>query len=191
MAGFRVDGQFSGKGEGAVRQGRPTDLDFLLGEYALSFGLVEGLGDVAVQLIPEPFSRSPGEQSAVGADQDEGRPGPDKVVVPDFVSVVDDHRMFDVVADDRLPDIFRILFVVKFGGVHTDHQEGGFPVLSFQISQIRQDVQAIDAAVGPEVEEHDMPLQQVEGQGAVRVEPKGGFRKSGRLHRIHLAGCMV
>src|SRR5690606_26648348 len=35
VAGFRVDGQFSGKGEGAVRQGRPPDLNLLLGEYAL------------------------------------------------------------------------------------------------------------------------------------------------------------
>ncbi len=56
VAGFRMDGQFSGIGQGALGLWRALDLDFFRCQDSPPFGFVEGCGDVAIQRVPEPFS---------------------------------------------------------------------------------------------------------------------------------------
>jgi hypothetical protein len=43
--------------------------------------------------------------------------------------------------------------------VDADHLEGLVPVLLLQVGEIGQDMDAVDAAVRPEVEERDPPLE--------------------------------
>ena len=59
--------------------------------------------------------------------------------------------MFDLVAQDDAPDVLRLFFVLKLRGVDADHDQL-IRVLGFKFLQIRNDVDAVDAAVGPEVE---------------------------------------
>ena len=48
-----------------------------------------------------------------------------------------------------------------------------FGVFRFQPLQIRNDVDAVDAAVGPEIEQHNFALQSGERKRLVGVQPTG------------------
>jgi hypothetical protein len=88
--------------------------------------------------------------------------------------------MLDVVAQDRLTDRVRVLLVVEFGRMDADDHQL-LRVLLFQPDQIRNDVHAVDAAEGPEVQEDDLSLQVLQLDRLVGVEPAdaaleiGGF----------------
>ena len=79
----------------------------------------------------------------------------DVVGLPDVLVGVVDHRMGDLVAEDGLADAGGFLLVVELGRVDADdHQLVGIFLL--QLGQVGQDVDAVDAAQRPEVEQDDL-----------------------------------
>ena len=66
--------------------------------------------------------------------------------------------MGDVVAVDGCGERYGVGFVLEFGAVHADGDEyvGEF---FFEGAQLVEDVQAVDAAEGPEVENNDFAAQ--------------------------------
>ena len=76
--------------------------------------------------------------------------------------------MLDLVAQDCLPDVVNVAFVLELGRMHTDdHQFLG--ILLFQGGQVGNDMHAIDAAIGPEVEQDHLAAQVGETQRLVGV----------------------
>ena len=51
-------------------------------------------------------------------------------------------------------------------------------------AEVRHQVQAVDAAVGPEVEQHDLAAQLAQRQRPARVQPRGGAAQLGRVNRL-------
>jgi hypothetical protein len=73
----------------------------------------------------------------------------------------------DLVAADDLPDVLGRLLVGELGGMHAyDDQLIG--KARFELLQVRQDVNAVDAAVRPEVEQHDLAAQRLASAAPVR-----------------------
>ena len=70
------------------------------------------------------------------------------------------------------------LLIDEFSGVTSHEDDRGFLCkLSLQVLHVREHMQAVDAAVGPEVDEHQFVLELVpEGEG-LRVEPHVASRE--------------
>ena len=83
------------------------------------------------------------------------------------------HRVTDSMAKNGLADIFRVSFLVEFLGMDPDDQEGLIGEVLFELGQIGKDMEAINAAIGPEIQEHDLTAQVLfpAAKGAVGVEP--------------------
>ena len=97
--------------------------------------------------------------------QDERRPCPYAVSLPDGHIAIDNHRVFQFIPQDGLPDVFRLPFVRKLCGVHPD--DGQFcRILCLQFFEVGDDVHAIDTAIRPEVEQYHLSLKVIEGQGS-------------------------
>ena len=78
--------------------------------------------------------------------------------------------MFDLIAQDRLTDVVGLALVGKLGRVHAnDDQLVG--VLGFQFFQVRDDVHAVDTAVRPKIQQHDLPFEPSQGERLIGVEP--------------------
>ena len=86
--------------------------------------------------------------------------------------------MFEPVAKNDLADVVGIAFIVEFGRVNADHHEF-LGKLRFEPLEIGDDVNAVDAAVRPEVEDDDLAAQLLEGQRPVGVEPIESGRELG------------
>ena len=73
--------------------------------------------------------------------------------------------------------------VSNLGGVDPNHHQlFGIPLL--QLFELRQDVHAIDAAVGPEIEEDELPFQVRLGKGLFGIEPLHSLGKLGELDAV-------
>ena len=66
--------------------------------------------------------------------------------------------MFDLVADDGSTNGLCVFFVVKLRRVAADDDQL-VRVFVFEVLQVGQHVHAVDAAVGPEVDQHDLAAQ--------------------------------
>ena len=73
------------------------------------------------------------------------------------VGVVDD-RVLDLVAQDDAADVLGLFLVVELGGMHADDDEL-IGILRFEPFEVGDDVDAVDAAVSPEVEQDDFAAQ--------------------------------
>ncbi|MEZ5950224.1 MAG: hypothetical protein R3C12_13635 [Planctomycetaceae bacterium] len=70
-------------------------------------------------------------------------------------------------------------------------------VFTFKVCQVGQNVHAIDAAVGPEIEQHHLAAQVLPGEWLVNVQPAivpiqaGGIEplREGALSGVLLFGC--
>ncbi len=112
-----------------------------------------------------------GHDVALGIDHHQGRPGLDGVLLPGREVRVVEHRVVHAVALHRAGQRHRVGLVRELRGVHPHgHQDVGEPLL--ERAQLVQDVQAVDAAEGPEVEQHDLAAQSGQGQVlAAGVQP--------------------
>ena len=121
-----------------------------------------------------------------GVDQNERRPGAHREAFPDVVLRVDHDGMGDSVALDRAPHVLRVFLRDELGRVDADDDDRVLREALFDAAQDRQDVHAVDAAVGPEVEDRHPPAQ-IPGhaQRPARVDPGEPGQKFGAAH----AGC--
>ncbi len=134
---------------------------------------------------------------AAGVHQDQRGPGAHREGLPDVVLRIHHDRVDDAVAAHREPDVLGVLLREELGRVHADHQERLLREALLDPAEHGQDVHAVDAAVGPEIE-HRHPAAQVvrDGQRTPRVDPgevpgKLGAANQGgghheRLHSRHL-----
>ncbi|MNF47025.1 hypothetical protein D3C84_282060 [compost metagenome] len=122
-----------------------------------------GLGIVA-------FAEMVIANAPLGVGEIMGRPVMIAEGTPDFIVVVDGHRVVDAQVAQGLVDIAQVFFEGEFGGVHADHHQPLVTVLLGPGLDVRQAAQAVDAGVGPEVHQHHLALQSL---GAERrgVEP--------------------
>jgi hypothetical protein len=89
--------------------------------------------------------------------------------------------MLKFVAQNDAPDVFSFLFIFELCGVDTDHHEL-IRILRFKSLEIGNDVHAVNAAVSPEVEQNNFPLQCCEGQWAIGIQPTAA---AGKLRRAN------
>ncbi len=103
-------------------------------------------------------------------DQHQGRPGACGVGLPGHELGVVEHRVTHVVPLHRCGQGVRIRLVLELRRVHADHHEL-VGVLLLDLTQLVEHVQAVDAAEGPEVEEHEPAAQVRQGERPVGVQP--------------------
>jgi len=127
--------------------------------------------------------RPPGRVS-----EDQGGPGADGVSLPDLkLSVIHD-RMSDLVASDSVAKGGCLALLGEFGGVNPDDDQD-IVVRGFQRLQLREDVQAVDSAIRPEIEQHHASSEVREAERMWRVEPLQTLRKLRRVDRWAGASC--
>ena len=88
--------------------------------------------------------------------------------------------MGDLVSLHDVTEVLRFPFVGELRRVHPDHDQL-VGELGLEPFQIRDHVDAVDASVRPEVEEHHLPLERVQGDRMVGVDPIEPFGKLGSI----------
>src|SRR6185369_6632526 len=120
--------------------------------------LFDNFGDRLIDDVVVTLTGNAANDVPVRTDQHLRGPCANAVALPDRVFRVVVNGMLDFVAQDDAPDVFRLFFVLKLCGVNADHDQF-FRILRFELLQIRNDVDTVDAAVGPEVEQNDFAFQ--------------------------------
>src|SRR5205085_7414212 len=114
-------------------------------------------------------------------NQHERRPRAHGVSLPDAEVRVVDYGVLYLVAEDDAANVFGLLLVGELRRVDADDDE--LPgVLLFEPAQVVDDVHAVDAAVSPEVEEHDLAAQAGNRERLVGVQPAAAALKLRRAH---------
>ena len=157
--------------EGRVGRGRRDEGVVSRLERAFGGVLLDELAHEGGQTGAVPLAGHRRDDVALGVDDDEGRPGASRVGAPrDELGVVED-GMVDGVALDRRGECVRVGLVLELGRVHPDDgQRVG--VLRLDRTQLVEDVEAVDTAEGPEVENEDATPEVGQRQGpSAGVEP--------------------
>lgn len=80
--------------------------------------------------------------------------------VPNVELAVIDASVFDFVADDSLPQHVGCFLFVKLGTVHTDESDFREVLeLCLKIFELSKDVDTVDAAAGPKVNDQELALK--------------------------------
>ena len=116
---------------------------------------------------------------AVGVDQVLGRPVLVAPGIPGAVVVVLRDRVAQVVAGDRVLDVAGVLLEAELGRVDADDRQPAVAVALVPSLDVGQRAQAVDARVGPEVDQHDAAAQ-ARKRERLRVQP---VRHAGELGR--------
>jgi hypothetical protein len=143
----------------------------LVVEHALLLRLGDQLADDPVEGVVQPLAAAAADDVPLGVDHDERRPRPAVVGLPDLLVAVVHDRVLDLVPEHRLADRLRVLLGLELGRVDADHDQLVGP-LFFEPGQVGHDVDAVDAAVSPEVEEDDLPLEVLERERLAGIEPR-------------------
>jgi hypothetical protein len=90
--------------------------------------------------------------------------------------------MLDLMAHDRLADIRRKVLGGKFRGMDPDNHELVWKPLT-KPAQLRDIMEAVNSAEGPELEEHEFSSKLLQRQRMRRIQP---FKSWGELGRAQL-----
>ncbi|OPZ79575.1 MAG: hypothetical protein BWY76_03524 [bacterium ADurb.Bin429] len=133
-------------------------------------------------LVAVPFTAEGGHDVTRWINNHQRRPGVHAVAVPYPMILVHDHRMGDIVAQQRLANVGRARFVRILVAVHADNRHRFIAEPRFQRSQFGHYMQAVDAAVRPEIQHHHSPAQfRVNAQWSVGIQPGEARRPLRRL----------
>ena len=99
-----------------------------------------------------------GEDPPSRIDEHQRRPGADGVLVPDPVLAVVDDRVMELQPLHGGAQVLGDPFGRELGGVDADDDQF-VGKLVLELPQLREDVQAVDSAVGPEVEQDQLAAQ--------------------------------
>ena len=128
-------------------------------------------GDAGVDQLLVALAGDHQHEVALRADDGHRRPTANADPLPHVHRVVVDNRVGDLVAQHGVADVFGHFFVVELGRVHADERDGITGVTLLQLGEIRQNVNAVDAAVSPKIEHGDLAGELL-GEGERRgVEP--------------------
>ncbi len=78
--------------------------------------------------------------------------------------------MLDLVAQDRSANIIQVFLFVELRRVDADHDDV-IGIRLFEFLELRQDMDAIDTAVSPEIEDHELATQIAQIDRPAGVEP--------------------
>ena len=146
----------------------------------------ERSGDAGVDQLLVALTGDHQHEVALRSDDGHRRPTADTDALPHVHRVVVHDWVGNLVAQHGVADVFGHLFVVELGRVHADKRDGITGVALLQLGEIGQDVDAVDAAVGPEIEHGDFAGELLaEGQRR-RVEPILAGRELGRAELFGL-----
>src|SRR3989442_11124709 len=147
-------------------------------EHPRGVELLDHPRDQVVERLERELALVPADDLALRVDEHERGPGTDRIRLPDAEVAVVHHRMADVEAEDGGADGVGLPLAQELRRVHTDDGELLAP-LALELPQLRKDVQAVDSAEGPEVEQDQLAVQVAEGERAPGVEPVGVGREIG------------
>ena len=162
---------------GLEREGPPVD-------HPSRVELLDHLADEVVERLEGKLALVSADDLALGVDEHERRPGARRIGLPDAKVAVIRHRMADVEAEDGRADRLGLPLAREFRRVDADDGELPAP-LALELPQLRKEMQAVDSAEGPEVEQDQLAAQVVKRERAPRIEPVGVGQKVGR---VDLAG---
>ncbi len=186
-----VGQHLAGKGQSRCREAFPFELAIERTAIDLPFELDDQRVEDGLEQVvdPLPAVRTNDVAGRVNNGQRWPRLGSPKA--PHLEVGVVDHRMLEPVAKNDLADVVGIALVVEFRRMHTDHDEF-VGELRFQSFEVGNDVDAVDASVRPEIEDHDLAAQLLEGQGTVGIQPIEPGRELGSWCRtcVALHGCV-
>ena len=120
---------------------------------------------------------------ALGVDQVLGRPVLVAPGVPGAVVVVLRDRVAQPAAGDRVAHVAGVLLELELRRVDADDGQPAVAVALVPGPQVRQRADAVDARVGPEVDQHDLPAQLAQRERR-RVEPARDARELRRLAEL-------
>src|SRR5882724_1830512 len=103
--------------------------------------------------------------SALCVDDIMGRPVLIVEPPPDRIVAVERDRVGDAQVMHGLTYIAEVLFEGKLGRMNANYHESVLLVLLVPAAHVGQRAQAVDARVGPEVDQHDFAAQALSGQG--------------------------
>ncbi|HMJ11093.1 MAG TPA: hypothetical protein VK524_06775 [Polyangiaceae bacterium] len=109
---------------------------------------------------------------ASSVDEVESRPVLVFECVPDRVVAVDRDRIIDAHVQHGFPDIVDVLLELEFGCVHANHDQSAALILLGPRTQVREGAAPVDAGIRPEIDDHDLATQRLDGQRR-RVQPLG------------------
>ena len=118
--------------------------------------------------------------AALGVDEIVGRPVLVLEGAPDGEIIVHGDRIVDAQAAHRVADVGLGLLEGELGRVDADDDQALVLVLLGPGANVGQGAQAVDAGVGPEIDDHDLAAQLLRRQGR-GVDPGGGPGKCGQL----------
>ncbi len=124
--------------------------------------------DDPVERARLPLARGLRDDVTLRIDQDEGGPGAHRVLAPQAEIGVVEHGVADLVAVDGGGHRGVVGLVRELRRVHA-HDDQNVAVLLLEWTQFVQDVQAIGAAEGPEVEQHNFAAQLSQRQRLRRI----------------------
>src|SRR5262249_1454471 len=108
-----------------------------------------------------PFTGGASNIPSARVDQNESRPGLHSESTPQHLICVIDDRMLDAIFANFLADVVCVLFGVELCRVNADHHEF-IGVLLFEKFEVGKYMVAIDATIGPEIEQDDLAAQVVQ-----------------------------
>lgn len=110
---------------------------------------------------------------AVRAEQEESGPALDHALLPDCHELVIDDGMSHAVTNDSVSHGDRVLFIFKFRRVAAQKYNSAFAlVLLLHFAQLRKRVDAVNAAVCPEINENELASQiRVQAQRRLHIQP--------------------
>ncbi|SMP00021.1 hypothetical protein SAMN06265221_1562 [Paracoccus laeviglucosivorans] len=147
---------------------RRTDVHDAVRDRAARFG--QQLLDHPLGAVIIPFAEVVMPDLALGVD--EVMRGPILVLegAPDGIVVVDRNRIGDRQVGHGLFDVGKLFLKGEFRGVDADHDQSLILVFLGPGPDIGDGAQAVDAGIGPEIDQHDLALQLL-GRQRVRVQP--------------------
>ena len=173
----------AGKGKACLRLRFSLQLEPQRRAIDLVLGVKLGhqAGDDLVERLVYPLARALAHDAARRVDDDQRRPGAHGVGVPhDGIPIVGD-RVFQLVAQHDLADVVRVPLVLELGRVDADDDQLA-GVLGLQPLELGDDVLAVDAPIGPEIQHDHLAAQFRYAQGTICVEPVER-RELGRSNR--------
>ena len=178
-------------GEGERCRGRPglrgwaggPEVEYAAIQPAMGIELVQHSVNDRRELTGRELALVFADDLPQGVNKHQRRPGAHAVPLPDGKFVVVDDGVVDGVATHGLRDGLGRLLLGKLGRVNADDGER-LGVTLLQLPQLRKDMQAVNSAEGPEIEDHQPARQIGQPQRPVGVDPGQPVRK---LRRPHLS----
>ncbi len=178
----RVYQHLAGKSQGRVRDSIrfTVEVNGSFVEQALFAIVGNPFLEQLIERIEIDFAGVAGHHVTLRIDDPQAGPARDVESIPQLVVAIVNHRMLDIVAEHRIGNIFRVLFGVELGRMNADDDQLVRERM-LKFLQNRQDVHAVDAAIGPEIEQHKLATQLLEIDRSAGVDPSSAGVERRRL----------